>query len=182
MLTRIAQRTLEEVHFGQFRKVTFDSKEGKQLHLGSGAQSDLLSQGVPSAQPMLPSLDEGVKQSGPEGRGERAPQKQPEPPSGSCRKTAERLTQQRNRQKWHLRSPRGLAFRRIPSSRQPSDSCSSAPESEDDSFLKVSGKVFTPALYEPSQYFFLKAFSPWESLADDFGERSGHRLGVSRGQ
>lgn len=53
----------------------------------------------------------------------------------------------------------------------------SAPESEDDSFPKVSAKVLTPALYEPSQYFFLKAFSPWESPADDFGKRSHHRFG-----
>lgn len=73
---------------------------------------------------------------------------------------------------------RRLAFMRIPSSWQPNDNCSSALESEDDSFLKVSGKVFTPALYEPSQYFFLKAFSPWESPADDFGERSGHWFGA----
>lgn len=74
-LTRIGQRTLEEVLFGQSKKVTFDSKEGKQLHLGPGAQSDLLSQGMPGDPPVLRSLHEGVKQGGPEGRGERAPQK-----------------------------------------------------------------------------------------------------------
>lgn len=45
-LTRIGQRTLEEALSGQFKKVKFDSKEGKQLHLGPGAQSDLLSQGI----------------------------------------------------------------------------------------------------------------------------------------
>lgn len=62
------------------------------------------------------------------------------------------------------------------SSWRPNDSCSNAPESEDDSVLKVSGKVFTPALYTPRQYFFLlKAF--WESPADDFRGRSGHRFG-----
>lgn len=58
------------------------------------------------------------------------------------------------------RPPAGLAFVGVPSSWQPNDGCSSTPEAEDDSFLEVSGKVFPRALYEPSQYFFLKAFSP----------------------
>lgn len=43
--------------------------------------------------------------------------------------------------------------------------------------LRFLEKYSTPALYEPSQYFFLKAFSPWESPANDFGEGPGHRFG-----
>lgn len=55
--------------------MTFDSEEGKQLHLGLGAQSDLLAQGMPDDRPVLPNLHEGVKQGGPEGGGGQAPQK-----------------------------------------------------------------------------------------------------------
>lgn len=91
--------------FGQFKKVTFDSKEGKQPHLGPGAQSDLLPQGMPgdgrAPQPAQRSEARWT-------RGQRrvSPSEThgysflfSESHSGFCRKAAEPLTQQRNKQR-----------------------------------------------------------------------------------